>query len=427
MSYQSNGNDSDKKDRAKMQSDFADRLSKLVADSGENAKFIKKINEIRKRQAKGDLDAKTLKDWKNPDNGISIDNVYLIAIAGEVSVDWLLGLSGKKFRSWNSFKLLYTYGDVLTILNDLSEKDVMGITTADSLYWYSDGLPLPKYIQVKDKHLIELIDELYVKGPQELDAEKMEDVWEKTLEFEMKKPLQEYGGKQNDDGEKSEQINYEKLAASENLLDTKALKGQIIKQLEKLKGDLTYEKFGEKIGIARSTVSGWFTKHTPKPYHLYKISKAYECKVDSILGLDKAVRTVIPREDEVYTYGRVLLILKHLIENGTLDFVEKYFSPFHDSDDYNDNERAYVMNDLFVIGDWFLFYLLMQSKILGQYSTVAFKEMNEELYNKYKDTPLLSFNKSTRYDLYEIVRDLSQDGIGLDIDLDNLYKKICRD
>lgn len=77
-----------------------------------------------------------------------------------------------------------------------------------------------------------------------------------------------------------------------------------------------------------------------------------------------------------------------------------------------------------MIDDKFLFCLLLQQEILERYSTAAFKELSEGLFNKYKDFTLLPFNKDMRCDLDKILYSLWNEEIDQDIDLDKLYKEL---
>lgn len=412
-------------DEKEMRCAFTNRLKELINETGGDKKFTEKLDKVKAEES---TDVKLVKGWKDPEKDIQLKTLYLIAAACNVSADWLLGLSAEKSRKEKGFKRPVTYGDALSILNNLFKIGVIGI--ADSSHWsldidiYADnGVILPKYIQIKDKHLIDLIKDLY--RAKELSKEQITDAWERTIKLEINNPLREHGSNPNHNDTRSEQDNINKTAVPTKVLNNDALKKQVTKQLRKLKNDLSDIKFGEKIGISKSTVSGWFDGHLPKTYNLYKIAKEYDVYADWILGLDETSYTATPWEEEAYTYGNVLSMLKYLTEKGTIGFVEEYSHSFDDFyDDCKDNKNAPVVDDLLVIDDQFLFCLLLQQNILERYSTAAFQEIFEELFNKYKDTPLLSFKENMRSDSCKILHNLWNGDITQNIDFDKLYKDL---
>lgn len=417
---------SSNEEEKEMRRAFAGRLKELISEAGGNAKFIEKLDKIR---PKGLTDVRMLGRWIDPEKDIQLKNAYLIAVACNVSSDWLLGLSAEKSRSGKSHKLPATYGDVLSVLDSLSKINVLGI--ADSSHWLLDleiydknGVTLPKYIRIKDANLIDLIRKLSLA--REFGEKQAENAWKITLKKELNKPIQPHGYNPRNNGGESGQVNSNEISVPAKLLDDDALKKQVSERLGQLQNDLSCEKFGEKIGASKSTVSGWFYSHLPKTYCLYKIAKVYCVRADWILGLDEAGCAAIPWEDETYTYGSVLLILKHLIDKGTICFVDYYSPSFQDPDDSADNENTPIVDDLLIIDDKFLYYLLLQKNKLERYSIDAFKEMYEDLINKYKDTHLLSFEKNMRHDSCEIIGDLWNGKTNQDIDPDELYKDLQR-
>lgn len=423
MSGQTNTID---KDETELRHTFAKRLKELVNENGGDTAFLGKINSSKSKKA----EIKTLKNWQCPETDIQLYNLYVIAVTGEVSADWLLGLSNEKHRSEKNFKRPTTYGDVLFILNRLFEMDIISIGNSD--HWLLDtdiytaeGITLPKYIQIKDMHLIELIQVL--NRAKNMSKKNFEKEWEQTLKSQMNTPLQQYGNSPDYDECKAGRSKENKTDDSTKALTQNDLAAIVKEQLYKLQNGKSYREFGKKIGIDKtSTISGWFqTKiHLPTSYHLYKIAKAYDIDADWLLGLDKSEDTDIPLENEDYTYGGVLLILKHLIEKGTIGFVEAYSPSFEDPNGYGNNKNIAVIDDLFAIDDRFLFCLLLQQEILERYSTAAFKELSEELFNKYKDFLLLPFNKDMRCDSDKILYSLWNREINQDINLDELYKAL---
>lgn len=409
-------------DEAGMKNALTERLKNLIDECGGNVKFTDKLNKVK---TKGSTDVKLLENWTNPEKDIQLKTLYLIAAACNVSVDWLLGLSMEKYRSEKTFKCPVTYGDTLSLLNSLLKTDVISIAAPSYdrliLDTFADSsVTLPNHIQIRDTHLSNLIQDLY--RAQELSKGQFADAWERTLKLEMKNPLKQHEGKPNhhyNDGE-SGQADCNKIAVPVKVLEHKALVGQVANQLNNLMKGLDYGKFGKKIGAKQSTVSGWFTKYLPKTYELYKIAKEYDVSADWILGLDKTSCTIIPWEEETHTYGSVLSMLKYLIEKGTIGFVEKYCGP----KEGEENKYIPVFDDLLVIDDQFLFCLLLQQQILERYSTNVYKEMFEELFNKYKDAPLLPFNQDMRSDSGKILRNLWNGKINQDIDFDKLYEDL---
>lgn len=413
-------------DETEMKRVFTERLKELIHEMGGEAEFLTKLNSI---QLKGTTDAKLLERWKDPEKDIQLKKVYLIAMACNVSADWLLGLSVEKYRKEKGFKRPVTYGDVLSILNNLIKLDVIWITDsypplADEDISADNDVTRPRYIKINDTHLINLIQDQYCA--QELSEEQITDAWERTITLEINNPLQGHGSNPSHNDTRPEQANINKTAVPAKFLNDHALKTQVAKQLGKLKNNLSDIKFGEKIGASQSTVNDWFAGHLPKTYYLYKIAKEYDVCADWILGLDEACGTTNPWKDELYTYGSVLSTLMYLIKKGTLGFVEEY-SPsyyFYAPDECMDNKNVPVIDDFISIDDKFLFCLLLQQNILERYSTAAFKGMSEELFNKYKDTPLLSFKKDMRCDSNKILDNLWNGDISQKIDFDKLYKAL---
>ncbi len=414
------------KDETELRHTLTDRLKELVNGNGGETAFLGKLNDNDSKKT----EIKTLKNWQRPETDIQLYNLYLIAIAGKVSVDWLLGLSSEKHRSEKKYKRPTTYGDVLFILNRLFKMGTIGI--GDSNHWLLDtdiytaeGITLPKYIQIKDMHLIELLQAL--NHAKNMSKKNFKKEWKQTLKQQMDIPIQQYGDTPDYDECKAKRSNENKTDDSTKALTQDALAAIVKDQLYTLQNGMSYREFGKKIGIDKpSTVSGWFQSktHLPTSHHLYKIAKVYDIDADWILGLNQSEDTGIPLDNEDYTYGRVLLILKHLTEKGTIGFVEAYSPFYEDTDNYGNNKKIPVIDDLFAIDDRFLFCLLLQQEILERYSTAAFKELSEELINKYKDFPLLPFNKDMRYDSDKILYSLWNGKIDQDIDLDKLYKEL---
>ena len=137
------------KDETELRHTLTDRLKELVNGNGGETAFLGKLNDNDSKKT----EIKTLKNWQRPETDIQLYNLYLIAIAGKVSVDWLLGLSSEKHRSEKKYKRPTTYCDVLFILNRLFKMGTIGI--GDSNHWLLDtdiytaeGITLPKYIQI---------------------------------------------------------------------------------------------------------------------------------------------------------------------------------------------------------------------------------------------------------------------------------------
>lgn len=401
-----------------MRKAFSERLKELIQEAGGDKEFIEKLDKL---QPKVSTDIKLLNRWKNTGNGISVEKIYLIAVAYNVSVDWLLGLSLEKLRGRLSFKLPTTYGDVLSILNNLFEKEIFGI--ANSSHWIIDedpktesGILLPQYIQIyttkKDTHLLDRIKELNSTG--ELSGKEITDAWERVIKLEINNPIPEK--------QVFRRTNSNKTDTSATVLDDKSLIKQVDAQLDKLKNGRSDKDFGKTIRVAQSTVQGWSHDHLPKTYNLYKIAKIYNVPADWILGLDGAGCTVIPWGNEVHTYGGVLSILKHLLDKGTIGFIAH---PDLDPDDACwDNKNGLVIDDLFIIADPFLYGLLLKQQLLEHFSNTVFKEMFEEQIDKYKDYPLLSFKEDIRPDVRKILCNLQDGETNQYIDFDKLYEDL---
>lgn len=320
---------------------LTDRLKELIDETGGDAKFAKKLNSI---QLKGSTTATVLNRWKDPEKGIQPQKIYLIAVACNVSVDWLLGLSAGKSRSRKSFTHPATYGNVLSILNNLIKMNVIEIDDSigqtheklDDDFDDINDVILPTYIQINDEHLINLLKDLY--RSQGLIERKFTDIWKEILALERNKPIQDiqaHDGNSDYNGMESEQATGKETAVPVKFLDDNGLKKQVAAQLEKLKKELTYKEFGKKIGVPSSNVSGWMgnADHLPKTYQIYKIAKAYNVSADWILGLEEADCMDLPWGDEMYTYGSVLSMLKDLIDKGTIGFVQEYIPSFDNLDD----------------------------------------------------------------------------------------------
>ena len=395
---------------------FTERLIELIDETGGDEKFAKKLNKI---QLKGSTNAKVLKDWKDPEKDIQLRKIYLIAKACNVSIDWLLGLSVEKSRDGKNFKLLATYGDVLSILSNLFEKEIFGI--ANSSHHTLDegisesGILLLQYIQICDTqngtHLLGRIKELY--NIRDVSEKEITEAWKRTIKLEINNPIPEK--------QVSRQTTGNKTDTSAKVLDDKSLIEQVNNQLCKLRNGRSDKDFGKTIRVAPSTVQGWGVDHLPKTYHLYKIAKVYNVPADWILGLDGAGCTIIPWENEVHTYGDVLSILKHLLDKGTIGSI-----PFSSNDPDDDCDYGYnpVINDLFIIADPFLYGLLLKQKILERFSDSMFKEIFEEPIDKYKDYPLLSFKKDIRPDVHKNLINLWDVKTNQDIDFDKLYEDL---
>lgn len=425
---------------------FTERLIELIDETGGDEKFAKKLNKI---QLKGFTNAKVLKDWKDPEKDIQLRKIYLIAKACDVSIDWLLGLSVEKTRSRRMFKYPSTYGDVLSILNDLIKmeviiiiedishkvKKIVGCYNQTNEEINTDNyVTIPQYIRIEDGHLIDLFKDLY--RSQGLMEKEFADAWKKMLILEPNKPLQKHNDNPDYNGVEFGRGNDKETAVSAEFLDDNALKKHVAEQLGKLKNDLSDTEFGNKIGVPKSTVNGWLNPNGPLPqtYHLYKIAKEYNVPADRILCLEEYSCAAIPWEDKIYTYGSILSMLKDLIDKGTIGFVQEYdpYDCFDNPDDGCNDDYAPVIEDHLVIDDPFLFSLLLSLSKLKQYSTKNLKKILEEPFNKYKDYPLLSFKKDTKYGSYKSIRnDLGKilhnawDGnIEHNIDFDKLYKDL---
>lgn len=427
---------------------FIERLKKLIDETGGSGKFQKKLKKL---QPKGSTTATVLNRWKDPEKDIQLKNIYLIAKACNVSADWLLGLSDEKSRYRKSFTQPATYGTALSILNNLIKINVIEIDDSSGIEYEgladdvndNNDVILPTHIQINDEYLIELLKDLY--RSQGLSEKRFIDTWKEMLKSKLNKPIQgiqAHDGNPNHNDMKSGQATGKETTVSAKFLDDNDLKNQIAEQLGKLKNDLSGEEFGKKAGIPKSTVNGWFSEksHLPETSHIYKIAKAYAVHVDWILGLEEADCMDLPWGDEMYTYGSVLSMLKDLIDKGTIGFVQECIPPFDNLDDGCNDNYAPIIEDHLAIDDPFLFGLLLDQSEPEQYSTKEMKETLEEEsekpINKYKDYPLLSFKKDTRYGSYKTIRsDLSKilhnvwDGnIDPDIDFDKLYKdlqKLC--
>lgn len=416
-----------------------ERLKELIDETGGDAEFAKKLNSI---QLKGSTTATVLNRWKDPEKDIQLKNIYLIANACNVSVDWLLGLSEEKFRCRKSFTHPVTYGNALSILNNLIKINVIEIDNSSGqkceMLDDDNNDILPTHIQINDEHLIDLLKDLY--RSQGLSERRFIDTWEK-ITLKLNKPIQDiqaHDGNPNHNDMKSGQATGKETAVYAKFLDDNDLKEQVAKQLGKLKNDLSGAEWGNKLGIHKNTVNGWFGQksHLPETSHIYIIAKAYAVHVDWILGLEEAYCMDLPWGDEMYTYGSVLSMLKDLIDKGTIGFVQEYIPSFDNLDDDCNDDYAPIIEDHLVIDDPFLFGLLLDQSKPKQYSTKEMKETLEESGNKYKDYPLLFFKKDTRYGSYKTIRsDLSKilhnvwDGnTDHEIDLDKLYKdlqKLC--
>lgn len=386
-----------------------------------------------------------------------------------MSADWLLGLPVEKSRSKGIFKHPTTYGDALSILNNLikmkvivildsishKNKEIIDSYNKKNLIETDDSdsqkdveidvdntITIPRYIRIEDEYLIDLLKDLY--RSQGLSERRFIDTWEK-ITLKLNKPIQDiqaHDGNPNHNDMKSGQATGKETAVSAKFLDDNDLKEQVAKQLGKLKNDLSGAEWGNKLGIHKNTVNGWFGQksHLPETSHIYIIAKAYAVHVDWILGLEEAYCMDLPWGDEMYTYGSVLSMLKDLIDKGTIGFVQEYIPSFDNLDDNCNDNYAPIIEDHLVIDDPFLFGLLLDQSKPKQYSTKEFKETLEEQpekpFNKYKDYPLLPFKKDTRYSSYKTIRsDLSKilhnvwDGnIDHDINFDKLYhdlQKLC--
>lgn len=409
-----------------------ERLQILVDEVGGVKEFISEFDEAE-LTPDITIDEITFKKWLNGNTKLELYNAYLIANAFHVSMNWLLGLTGEKNKNTVFFKQPATYGDVLIFLGQLFETGTIKIGDTshyaidDNVYAYDDliiddniyaydGLIFPQYIVVTDKNLYKPIETL-IKA-RSLNENDFIDSLEEMFESQMECPLQYCGN--NDYHDKKH------LRPSEDTDDDIAKKAlsyddlmeKIVEQLEKLRNGTSFQDFADKIGCPKSTVNDWFNKKSmPHIKHICLITNTLEKSSDWILGLDENENRDKFYKGERYTYGGISYILGHLIANGTIGIIGET--------DYD--ETVPYTNDIFRIDDGFLFCLLLRMETTKHNSDVASKRKLEQLFETYKDTPLLLYNtqnRNLRSDMHKLICNVKGNKRYRDIDLNRLYKSL---
>lgn len=398
-----------------------ERLQILVDEVGGVKEFISKFDEAE-LTPDITIDEITLKKWLNgTTKNIDLYNAYLIANAFHVSMNWLLGLTGKKNKNTVFFKRPATYGDVLIFLGQLFETGTIKIGDTshyaidDNIYAY-DGLIFPQYIVVTDKNLYKPIETL-IKA-RSLNENDFIDSLEEMFESQMECPLQYCSNNDHHDKKHLRPSEDTDDDIAKEVLSYDDLMEKIVEQLEKLRNGMPFQEFANEIGCPKSTVYDWFNKKSmPHINHICLITNTLEKSSDWILGLDENENRDKFYKEERYTYGGVSYILGHLIANGTIGIIGET--------DYD--ETVPYTNDIFRIDDGFLFCLLLRMETTKHNSDVASKRKLEQLFETYKDTPLLSYNtqnRNLRSDMHKLICNVKGNKRYRDIDLNRLYKSL---
>lgn len=396
-----------------MENTIPERLHILIDEAGGKENFIEKFDDID-IVPNANINEPLLDSWLNGNAEPELYNAYLIAKVFHVPMDWLLGLTGKKGRTI-IFKRPATYGDVLIFLGNLFEIGTAELGNTkhriiDLESYSSDGLILPKHIMINDNILCGLIEELI--DARSLSRNDFIDSLDKISSLRAEKLLRYYGYMEN----KPKQFGYTDSGTSEKALDYDSLMEIIAEQLKKLLNGMSGRAYAKKIGFPNSTLNGWINKENlPMINNICSFSNKCGKSIDWLLGLDEIENRNKFYRGEWYTYGSVYYILGYLIAKGTIGFVY--------------DENAYELNDLFSINDGFLYCLLLRMEALNHNADLAPEGRLEQLFEMYKDTPLLSFNinnKNLRSDIGKILCDTKMDGRyrDIDIDLDRLYQNL---
>ena len=410
-----------------MENMVAERLRILVDEVGGEKEFIRKFDES---ELISDIiiSENTLKKWLDGNTEPALYNAYLIANVFRVSMNWLLGLTGKMNKNIVFYKRPSTYGDVLIFFSQICEIGTAAIYDAEHYIinldiYASDGLTLPQYIVINDKKLYEPIEKLI--RARSLNENDFIDSLEEMFESQMELPLQYCD---NNGHYREKQIQTSGCTGdntAKKILSPDGLKEKIADWLEKLTNDMSQRKLATEIRCPKSTLCDWISKKSiPKISDICLLANKFEKSADWILGMDENENRDKFYKGEWYTYGGVLYILGHLIANGTIGFIGE-LSPFASDDD----ENAPKMNDIFSINDGFLFCLLLRMESLKRNSNFAPKGKLEQLFETYKNFPLLSYNienKNLKPDIDKILCNLKGNKRYRDIDLDRLYETYKR-
>lgn len=398
-----------------MENTIFERLHILTDEVGGKEKFIEKFDNID-IVPNANINEPLLDSWLNGNAEPELYNAYLIAKVFHVPMDWLLGLTGKRGRTI-IFKRPATYGDVLIFLDNLFEIGTAELGNTkhriiDLESYSSDGLILPKHIMINDEKMCKLIKKLI--QAKSLSQNDFIDSLDKISSPQAEKLLQYYYNSCSYKRKKTESSGYTGSGIPEKALDYDSLMEIIAEQLKKLQNGMSYQAYADKIGFPKNTLNGWITKkNLPRTSKLCSFSNKCGKSIDWLLGLDEIENRNKFYRGEWYTYGSVYYILGYLIAKGTIGFVY--------------DENAYELNDLFSINDGFLYCLLLRMESLYRNADLAPEGRLEQLFEMYKDTPLLSFNinnKNLRSDIGKILCNTKMDGRYRDIDLDKLYQNL---
>jgi len=403
-----------------MENTILERLHILIDEAGGKENFIEKFDDID-IVPNANINEPLLDSWLNGNAEPKLYNAYLIAKVFHVSMDWLLGLTGKRGRTI-IFKRPVTYGDVLIFLCNLFEIGTAEIGNTkrciieDEIY-ASDGLILPKHIMINDNILRKLIEKLI--DARSLSRNDFIDSLDKISSPQADELLQYYYNSRSYKRKKPESSGYTGSGIPEKALDYDSLMEIIAEQLKKLPNGMSGRAYAKKIGFPNNTLNGWIKKENlPSIDNLCLLSSKCGKSIDWLLGMDEIANRNKFYRGEWYTYGSVYYILGHLIAKGTIGFVYELES---------DDENTYELNDLFSINDGFLYCLLLRMESLYRNADLAPEGRLEQLFEMHKDTPLLSFNinnKNLGSDISKILCDMKMDGRYRDIDLDKLYQNL---
>lgn len=403
-----------------MENTMLERLQILINDVGGKDKFIEKFDDID-IVPNSNITKTTINSWLDGRAKPELYNAYLIAKVFHVSMDWLLGLTGKEGRTI-IFKRPATYGDVLIFLGNLFETGTakIGDTSHHLLgleIYASDDLILPKHIMINDKTLCNLVDNLI--QARNLSRDDFMDSLDEISAPQAEELLQYYEHSDSSKREKPELSGHTDGNTSEKAVDYDSLMEIIAGQLKKSLDGMAYQAYAKKIGFPKNTLYGWIhMDNMPSIDKLCLLAKQSGKSIDWMLGLDEVENRNKFYQGERYTYGSVYYILGHLIAKGTIGFV--YESA---SDDANTSK----VNDLFSINDGFLFCLLLRMETLYHNAGFAPEGRLEQLFEMYKNKPLLSFNIENQNlipDKDKILCEMKMGRRYRDIDLDKLYQNL---